>query len=309
MDPRYIYRPMLDLLGKSEGTDKGDGYNETLAYGAYTGGDVNLVGMTLDQVDALQTAMLKHPDNSWNSSAIGRYQIVRTTLRRIRSTLDLSGSELFDEAMQDRMGCFLLGLRGIDQWLDGKITEPTLINNLAMEWASLPTTEGVGYYGGQKSSVTLERVRLALAQVRTRHNMEQTAPEVETPPVVAPLPEMATIEAVMRLSEMDPARLDAASKAIALARAIQDGWTVTETQLQQTFTTEKTDMNGIKKWFQSKGVMGGLTAVAALLGPIFGLDLGQTNINDAQVAINELIAAIGAIVAIYGRVTAKSQVK
>ena len=68
-------------------------------------------------------------------------------------------------------------------------------------------------------------------------------------------------------------------------------------------------MNGIKKWFQSKGVMGGLTAVAALLGPIFGLDLGQTNINDAQVAINELIAAIGAIVAIYGRVTAKSQIK
>ncbi len=40
-DRYYVYRPMLDLIGFTEGTDKGDGYNETLAYGAYTGGDVN----------------------------------------------------------------------------------------------------------------------------------------------------------------------------------------------------------------------------------------------------------------------------
>lgn len=42
MDKYYVYRPMLDLIGFTEGTDKGDGYNETLAYGAYTGGNVNL---------------------------------------------------------------------------------------------------------------------------------------------------------------------------------------------------------------------------------------------------------------------------
>ena len=48
-DPHFVYRPLLDLIGKSEGTDKGRGYNETLAYGAYTGGDVELVAMTLNK--------------------------------------------------------------------------------------------------------------------------------------------------------------------------------------------------------------------------------------------------------------------
>lgn len=35
--------PFLALIGSAEGTDKGDGYNETLAYGAFSGGDVMLV--------------------------------------------------------------------------------------------------------------------------------------------------------------------------------------------------------------------------------------------------------------------------
>ena len=68
----------------TERTDKGRGYNGTLAYGAFTGGDVNLVGMSLSQIDGLQTKMLANPKNKLNSSAVGRYQIVRTTLRSIR---------------------------------------------------------------------------------------------------------------------------------------------------------------------------------------------------------------------------------
>ena len=108
----YVYRPMLDLIGKSEGTDKGDGYSETLAYGAYTGGDVDLVSMTLRQLDALQTKMLKHPKNKWTRRP--PYQIVRTAMREIRKTLGLDPSALFDRDMQDRMACYLLGLRGIN---------------------------------------------------------------------------------------------------------------------------------------------------------------------------------------------------
>lgn len=177
-DDRYhVYRPLLDLIGFTEGTDKGDGYNETLAYGAYTGGDVELVTMTLDEIDRLQTAMLSHPKNKWNSSAIGRYQIVRTTLRAIRKKLGLSGSARFDEDMQDRCACYLLGSRGIDRHLAGKMTENALINNLAREWASLPTTEGDGYYGGQHAAVSPGRVRNALAEVRKRRE----APPIDLP--------------------------------------------------------------------------------------------------------------------------------
>ena len=112
---------ILDLIGWAEGTDKGRGYNETLGYGAYTGGPVNLINMTLNEVRALQRQMLAHPDNSYNSSAVGRYQIVGKTLETLMARLNLSGDELFDEQMQDRLGMELVrGRMGGSQrgWYD-----------------------------------------------------------------------------------------------------------------------------------------------------------------------------------------------
>ena len=99
---------ILDLIGWAEGTDKGRGYNETLGYGAFTGGPVNLVNMKIDEVLELQRRMLAHPDNTYNSSAVGRYQIVGTTLRGLKDRLGLTGQELFDEQMQDRLAMELV---------------------------------------------------------------------------------------------------------------------------------------------------------------------------------------------------------
>ncbi|MGN6535221.1 MAG: hypothetical protein ACTHKQ_05750, partial [Mesorhizobium sp.] len=135
-DRYYVYRPMLDLIGKSEGTDKGRGYNETLGYGIMLDGKVtkgkgpiiDLVSMTLDQVDAVQTRMLKDPDNGrLNSSAVGRYQVIRTTLRAIREQLPARypGSRKFDADCQDEIACYLLGQRGIDKWLAGRLSLDT----------------------------------------------------------------------------------------------------------------------------------------------------------------------------------------
>ena len=104
----------LDLIGRAEGTDRGDGYNETLGYGAFTGGDVNLTSMSLNDVLALQKQMLADPSNPFNSSAVGRYQITSRTLRGLMEQLGLSGSETFDAGMQDRMALTLAGRRGND---------------------------------------------------------------------------------------------------------------------------------------------------------------------------------------------------
>lgn len=172
-DKYYVYRPLLDLIANTEGTQRRRNYNETLAYGAYTGGDVNLVEMTLREIDDLQTKMLKHPKNKFRSSALGRYQIVRTTLREIKQALNLSDDMLFDADMQDRMACYLLGKRGIDKYLAGRLKEDTLINNLAQEWASLPTTENKGYYDGQRAHTSVDMVRSTLALVKRRHEEEQ----------------------------------------------------------------------------------------------------------------------------------------
>lgn len=183
MDRFHVYRPMLDTIGFSEGTDKGDGYNETLGYGDYTGGDVDLVSMSLAEVDRLQGRMLKHPKNRLNSSAVGRYQIVRTTRRAIQKALGIPGSATFDAAMQDRMACYLLGVRGIDKYLAGRLSEDTLLTNLAKEWASLPTPSGKGFYGGQRAAVKPSRVRAALRRCRELHAAGQPVKTVEKPVV------------------------------------------------------------------------------------------------------------------------------
>lgn len=328
-DPRHVYRPLLDLIGKAEGTDPvGDnprtarGYNETLGYGAFTGGPVELVSMTLDEVDALQTAMLP---NRLNSTASGRYQILRTTLRRIRNTLRLSGKALFDEAMQDRLACFLLGYRGIDKWLAGRMTENALINNLAREWASFPKTNGKSHYAkakdgavAQDARISVAEVRQALAQVRERHRAVTTAPKVPDAPPAPPVPETGpfgdvTLDAVLRLAERHAGDLDRAAQMIALAQAVKSGWTVGEPapalpDATETNAKENSMLQGAQRWFKSRGVMGGIGAFAALIAPLFGIDLGEATINEATVAINELIAAVSALIAIWGRVAATRKI-
>ncbi len=151
------YKPILDLIGMGEGTDRGRGYNETLGYGKFTKtpdnptGAMNLTGMTLDQIDKLQKDMLARPDNTMNSSAVGRYQFIRTTLLDLREKHGLSGSTLFNEQMQDHLVALRLQDRGGANW-----------KNLSREWASVPDPgTGASAYG-QRTGVTPQQVQDAL---------------------------------------------------------------------------------------------------------------------------------------------------
>jgi len=158
--------PVLDLLGHTEGTDKGRGYNETLAYGALTGGDMDLVNMTLGEIDKLQTQMLRHPDNKWNSSAVGRYQIVRKTMRGLKRQMGLSDDTKFTPELQDKMAMALLRGRGYDKWLAGQKSDTSFLNSMAREWASVPTSKGTGYYDGQRTGTSVAGVMSAFDFVR-----------------------------------------------------------------------------------------------------------------------------------------------
>ena len=202
-DKYYVYRPLLDLIGFTEGTDKRDGYNETLAYGKMLDGRITkgkgqrtvLVNMTRKEIDDLQTKMLRDPDNKkLKSSALGRYQEIRTTRRSIDKTLGRTGNELFDEAGQDEDACYLLGVRGIDKYLAGRMSEDTLINNLSKEWASLPKIGEGGSYAGQNAAVKVQRVREVLAAVRKRHAEGQPVKEVEVPKPVPVVPKQVDTE-------------------------------------------------------------------------------------------------------------------
>lgn len=167
---------ILDLIGDTEGTDKRRGYDETLAYGKLTGGDKELTKMTLDQIDQLQTQMLRHPENKWNSSALGRYQIIRTTLRGLRQELGLKGDMLFDKDLQDRLAVHLLERRGLSKWMNGQMSDEAFMKGLANEWASLPTASGLGAYAGQRVGTTAAGLRDVLAQLKQNPATSPTIP-------------------------------------------------------------------------------------------------------------------------------------
>ncbi len=158
--------PILDLIGDTEGTDRGDGYNETLGYGAYTGGDVNLTEMTLGEVRTLQADMLSHPNNSWDSSAVGRYQIVGQTLQGLIEELNLPLDTKFTPELQDRLALHLLKRRGLQEWLGGTLTTEAFQDALSEEWASLPNSLGSGTYEGQRIGTDTAGLKGALALLK-----------------------------------------------------------------------------------------------------------------------------------------------
>lgn len=124
MDPRQLLsfteaakRGVLELIAAAEGTGT-NGYNVSLAHGAFLPGgqEQNLSAMTLDAIDRLQSFMLEHPANTFNSSALGKYQITRTTLRDLRAQLGLSGDQLYTPELQDRLAMQLYQQRGFQPW-------------------------------------------------------------------------------------------------------------------------------------------------------------------------------------------------
>lgn len=121
------HKDILSLIGAVE---SGGNYNATLDNGRWTGGAQNLTTMTLDQVRALQAGM-RTPENralygnGKGSSALGKYQIVGSTLESLIKELGLTGDRLFDEKTQDEMARALLRRRGGD------------VEGLRNEWAGL----------------------------------------------------------------------------------------------------------------------------------------------------------------------------
>jgi uncharacterized membrane protein len=63
-----------------------------------------------------------------------------------------------------------------------------------------------------------------------------------------------------------------------------------------------------KSWYASKGVWGGILAVAASVAGIFGFTFGVELQEQVVSYITQLIGVIGGLLAIFGRVTAKQPI-
>jgi hypothetical protein len=144
----------------------------------YGGREIDLVNMTVDEVLQYQRGM-------GVSSAVGKYQIIRSTLTEAKKALKLSGNEKFDQQLQDRIYSeFLIGSkrRAVDDYINGRSDDlPAAQLALAQEFASfgvpyaitnnkgLTVHKGESYYKGQagnKASITPEQSAKALQEER-----------------------------------------------------------------------------------------------------------------------------------------------
>lgn len=148
--------------------------------------------MTIGEVLAWQDSI----DPRYRSEAAGAYQILEDTLRRIYAPAGLKLTDLFNRRNQDRLALFLLRERGLNLYIEGKISAETFANRLAREWASFPLVtgakRGMSYYGDDGLNKALVSPGRVLSAVRAI-----TASPAPTPPEEAPAPWWAILWAVL----------------------------------------------------------------------------------------------------------------
>jgi hypothetical protein len=163
---------LADLIAFGESYTAGH-YN---AANAGSGGDLGSNGLikvlgrdcsklTIGQVMAAQAQGRLH--------AVGRYQIIGSTMRAAVSWAGLKRTDLFTPANQDRLLLALLEHKRPEVWsfLRGRGSLSAAINGLAMEWSSLPAASGGSYYG-EGVSANAGKVRRVL--LASRANLSAT---------------------------------------------------------------------------------------------------------------------------------------
>ncbi|TPM17584.1 hypothetical protein [Mesorhizobium sp. B2-3-5] len=167
------FNTLLDFIGQLESANN---YN---AYFDHSGNTNNpaLAGMTLRDILIFQDQLVAQ---NKTSSACGKYQIVRNTLKGLITNGAIGPADIFSSANQDQLAISLMKERGLGAFLSGDMSEDQFALNLAKEWASMPVPvatkgqfrnvkPGESYYasdGVNKALTTVEKFRAA---VRSAH--------------------------------------------------------------------------------------------------------------------------------------------
>lgn len=152
---------MLQLIGRAEAGQAG--YNQIWGGRARS----PITNMSIDEVLDYQDQIKA---SGSPSTAVGRYQFLRGTLKELKKEMGLKGDERMSPEMQDALAIRLMRRRGLDRYLKGELDQKTFTNRLAMEWAGLPTTAGSSYYSGDglnRANVPLDSVLSAVADLTT----------------------------------------------------------------------------------------------------------------------------------------------
>jgi hypothetical protein len=164
-------RPLLDLIYRHEAGGFASPYE---AYNRGGAGDSlgkpwpgGLQNLTIGQIKTLQ--------RDGKLFAVGAPQLIPSTLLEQQALAGLSDADLFSAVNQDRLTTAIL-LRGkrpmLARFLLQGTNQAAAIDDLAFEWASLPNSQGQGWYdgdkGGNKAHGSLAAVIGALQASRAR---------------------------------------------------------------------------------------------------------------------------------------------
>lgn len=161
------YSPLLQLISQAE--SKG---NYNAHFGNASNTTVKFTDMSIAEVREWQAKFVREGNAS---SAVGKYQIINTTLDGLIQELDLDLAQKFDESTQDRLAIALLERRGSVQYVNQEINNREFAANLAQEWAALPKIVGENpessYYAGDglnKSLINSSQVLRAIGNIRAK---------------------------------------------------------------------------------------------------------------------------------------------
>ena len=129
----------------------------------------HILNMTLNEL----YKDMRERGNQTGSSASGRYQYIRKTLKGVVKSMGLDEDKTkFTPAVQDKIAVYHLRLHhGLDSWLANNYSDEAFLKRLSRTWAGLPKdSSGNSYYKGDKignkAGVTFPHVMAALQNIR-----------------------------------------------------------------------------------------------------------------------------------------------
>jgi muramidase (phage lysozyme) len=136
------------------------------------GGTLNpkILTMTLNELLKYQRS---YKAGGAETAAAGRYQFMPDTMREVASSLGLNfNKDKFDPQTQDDLAIHLLRQKGLDRWLDGRMSDDQFMDRLSQVWAGLPSPSknGQSWYqgvGSNKAGISIAAVQNTLNDIKS----------------------------------------------------------------------------------------------------------------------------------------------
>lgn len=145
--PKYQPTTLKDAIGRIEA-----GVRD---YDAVVGNDtsINPSTMTLGQIKEWQKGRI---EEGATSVAVGRYQIIHSTLKGLQEQLKLDDEVMFNAETQELMADELIRQAGGDEFRKGKLTPEEFVHKLSKTWAAIPKdASNKSYYEGKNGNKAL----------------------------------------------------------------------------------------------------------------------------------------------------------